>query len=220
MCTRHSSVTLHCNNNNWCFLNLKSNGQACEFGIMWNLLRSISTSCGRWRGQTRHTPAWRPGDMSWKVEREARTDPPFQTENFLPAEAMMLTFMVLGARAVISFCILSAIPGNMVEPPESTMLANRSISHCYSWCCWRWSGECRRHPYPTWKAGRGPSPWCPGIVKPVHMSAEQKWCFSNWPIFFNSGHLIGLGDMCPQIKSIYFLVLLAKKWAKKALKWA
>ena len=27
------------------------------------------------------------------------------------------------------------------------------------------------------------------------------------PIFFNSGHLIGLGDMCPQIKSIYFFGL-------------
>ena len=27
------------------------------------------------------------------------------------------------------------------------------------------------------------------------------------PIFLNSGHLIGSGDMCPQIKSIYFLVL-------------
>ena len=27
------------------------------------------------------------------------------------------------------------------------------------------------------------------------------------PIFFNSGYLIGSGDMCPQIKSIYFLVL-------------
>ena len=36
------------------------------------------------------------------------------------------------------------------------------------------------------------------------------------PIFFNSGQLIGSGDMCPQIKSIYFLVLLPKKWAKKA----
>ena len=30
------------------------------------------------------------------------------------------------------------------------------------------------------------------------------------PLFLNSVHLIGSGDMCPQIKSIYFLVLLAK----------
>ena len=37
------------------------------------------------------------------------------------------------------------------------------------------------------------------------------------PIFLNSGHLIGSGDMCPQIKSIYFLVLLAKKMGQKGL---
>ena len=36
------------------------------------------------------------------------------------------------------------------------------------------------------------------------------------PIFLHSGHLLGSGDMCRQIKSIYFLVLLAKKWVKKA----
>lgn len=34
-----------------------------------------------------------------------------------------LIFMVLGARAVISFCILSAMPGYIVVPPESTLLA-------------------------------------------------------------------------------------------------
>ena len=36
------------------------------------------------------------------------------------------------------------------------------------------------------------------------------------PVFFNSGQPIGSGDMCPQIKSIYFLVLLPKNWVKKA----
>ena len=40
------------------------------------------------------------------------------------------------------------------------------------------------------------------------------------PVFFNTGQPIGSGDMCPQIKSIYFLVLLAYKWAKKDQKWA
>nr|CAB3267742.1 protein N-terminal glutamine amidohydrolase-like [Phallusia mammillata] len=47
---------------------------------------------------------------------------------------MILIFMVLGARAVISFCIavisfciLSAIPGYMVVPPERTLLAYRSL---------------------------------------------------------------------------------------------
>merc|ERR1711973_327056 len=35
--------------------------------------------------------------------------------------------MVEGARAVISFCILSAIPGYMVVPPDMTVLAYRSL---------------------------------------------------------------------------------------------
>ena len=34
------------------------------------------------------------------------------------------------------------------------------------------------------------------------------------PVFFNSGQPIGSGDMCPQIKSIYFLVLLPKNRSK------
>ena len=65
--------------------------------------------------------------MFWKVEREARMDPPIQTENFLSGGATILIFMVVGARAVISFCILSAIPGYMVVPPERTVLAYRSF---------------------------------------------------------------------------------------------
>ena len=50
-------------------------------------------------------------------------DPPIQTEYFLSGGAMILIFMVLGARAVISFCILSAMPGYMVVPPDRTVLA-------------------------------------------------------------------------------------------------
>merc|ERR1719239_568598 len=65
--------------------------------------------------------------ICWKVEREARMDPPIQTEYFLSGGAMILIFMVGGARAVISFCILSAIPGYMVEPPDNTVLAYRSF---------------------------------------------------------------------------------------------
>merc|ERR1711953_216548 len=34
---------------------------------------------------------------------------------------MILILMVEGARAVISFCILSAIPGYMVVPPDMTV---------------------------------------------------------------------------------------------------
>ena len=65
--------------------------------------------------------------IRWKVEREARIKPPIQTENFLSGGAMILIFMVLGARAVISFCILSAMPGYMVVPPDRTVLAYRSF---------------------------------------------------------------------------------------------
>ena len=87
--------------------------------------------------------------ICWKVEREARMEPPIQTEylqtfnvirllenmnwdlrdllmqstHFLSGGAIVLIFMVEGAREVISFCILSAMPGYMVEPPERTMLA-------------------------------------------------------------------------------------------------
>merc|ERR1712025_892640 len=40
---------------------------------------------------------------------------------------MILIFMVGGARAEISFCMRSAIPGNMVVPPDSTVLAYKSL---------------------------------------------------------------------------------------------
>merc|ERR1719351_714354 len=50
--------------------------------------------------------------ICWKVEREDRMEPPIQTEYFLSGGAMILILMVEGARAVISFCILSAISGN------------------------------------------------------------------------------------------------------------
>merc|ERR1719210_1539892 len=40
---------------------------------------------------------------------------------------MILILMVDGAKAVISFCILSAIPGYMVVPPDMTVLAYKSF---------------------------------------------------------------------------------------------
>jgi len=45
-------------------------------------------------------------------------EPPIQTEYFRSGGAMILTFMDDGARAVISFCIRSEIPGYMVVPPD------------------------------------------------------------------------------------------------------
>merc|ERR1711970_1307000 len=65
--------------------------------------------------------------ICWKVEREARMDPPIQTEYFLSGGAMILILMVEGARAVISFCIRPAIPGYMEVPPERTLVAYKSL---------------------------------------------------------------------------------------------
>ena len=45
-------------------------------------------------------------------------DPPIHTEYLRSGGAMILTFMEEGARAVISFCIRSEIPGYMVVPPD------------------------------------------------------------------------------------------------------
>merc|ERR1712018_729906 len=54
-------------------------------------------------------------------------DPPIHTEYFLSGGAMILILMVDGAKAVISFCILSATPGDMVVPPDMTVLAYKSL---------------------------------------------------------------------------------------------
>ena len=63
----------------------------------------------------------------WKVERELRMEPPIQTEYFLSGGATILTFIVDGARNVISFCMRSGIPGYMLVPPDMTMLEKRSF---------------------------------------------------------------------------------------------
>ena len=65
--------------------------------------------------------------MVWKVEREAKIEPPIHTEYFLSGGAIILIFIVGGAREEISFCILSAIPGNIVVPPDKTVFAYKSL---------------------------------------------------------------------------------------------
>merc|ERR1719213_1073520 len=65
--------------------------------------------------------------ICWKVDREERMEPPIQTEYFLSGGAMILILMVEGARAVISFCMRSAIPGYIVVPPDMTVLAYKSF---------------------------------------------------------------------------------------------
>jgi hypothetical protein len=44
-----------------------------------------------------------------------------RTEYFLSGGAIILTFIVGGHKEVISFCILSAIPENVVDPPDTTV---------------------------------------------------------------------------------------------------
>uniref|UniRef100_A0A1I8HJH4 CCHC-type domain-containing protein n=1 Tax=Macrostomum lignano TaxID=282301 RepID=A0A1I8HJH4_9PLAT len=65
--------------------------------------------------------------ICWKVLSEARMEPPIQTEYLRSGGATILIFMVDGARLVISFCMRSAMPGYMVVPPDSTVLAYRSF---------------------------------------------------------------------------------------------
>ena len=53
------------------------------------------------------------------VERlisEAKIEPPIHTEYLRSGGAMILIFIVDGAKAVISFCIRSAIPGYIEVP--------------------------------------------------------------------------------------------------------
>ncbi|CAL4111441.1 unnamed protein product [Meganyctiphanes norvegica] len=65
--------------------------------------------------------------MDWKVDREDKMEPPIHTEYFRSGGAMILIFRVDGARPTSSFCILSAIPGYMVVPPDITQLAYKSF---------------------------------------------------------------------------------------------
>ena len=65
--------------------------------------------------------------ICWKVERDAKMEPPIHTEYLRSGGATTLIFMVEGARAVNSLVMRSAMPGNMVVPPDMTMLAYRSL---------------------------------------------------------------------------------------------
>jgi len=65
--------------------------------------------------------------MVWNVDNEDKIDPPIQTENFLSAGAITLIFIVVGAKATISLVTLSAIPSNIVVPPDITMLLYNSL---------------------------------------------------------------------------------------------
>lgn len=56
--------------------------------------------------------------ICWKVDKEAKMEPPIQTEYLRSGGAIILTLIEDGASAVISFCIRSEIPGYIVVPPD------------------------------------------------------------------------------------------------------
>merc|ERR1719164_453586 len=98
--------------------------------------------------------------ICWKVEREARMDPPIQTEYFLSGGATTLIFMVEGARALSSLVMRSPMPGYMVVPPERTMLAYRSLRMSTShfmmvWKVQSWMPEASRPMKEGWKSTSG-----------------------------------------------------------------
>ena len=61
--------------------------------------------------------------IDWNVDKDERMEPPIQTEYLRSGGATTLIFIVDGARAVNSLVMRSPMPGNMVVPPERTMLA-------------------------------------------------------------------------------------------------
>merc|ERR1719168_255445 len=64
--------------------------------------------------------------ISWKVDSDERMEPPIQTEYFLSGGATILTLTADGALAVMSLFRRLSIPGNIVEPPDRTVLVYRS----------------------------------------------------------------------------------------------
>ena len=64
--------------------------------------------------------------ICWKVVRDERMEPPIQTLYFLSGGVITLILTVEGARALSSLVMRSPMPGNIVEPPESTTLEKRS----------------------------------------------------------------------------------------------
>jgi hypothetical protein len=54
--------------------------------------------------------------LSWKLDRDARMDPPVQAECFLFTGASTLTFVAEGASSVTSLVIRSAMPAQHTTP--------------------------------------------------------------------------------------------------------
>lgn len=69
------------------------------------------------------------------MDKDAKMEPPIHTEYLRSGGAMILILMVDGAKAVISFCILSAIPVNNTKTHVNNALHYISVKlklHCIS----------------------------------------------------------------------------------------
>ena len=102
---------------------LNLNSSKTEIGFL--SLRSISRAT---KDEINYFVTWKSTSVGRWACSDIKIDPPIHTEYLRSGGAMILIFIVGGARAVISaICILSAIPGNMVEPPDNTVLAYKSL---------------------------------------------------------------------------------------------
>eukprot|EP00001_Collodictyon_triciliatum_P037011 06675_6 len=89
--------------------------------------RELRSTCGgQSKDLTRRTLALR-STSAGKLRGKQGLSRRSKTEYLRSGGAMILIFMVEGASAVISFCMRSAMPENIVVPPESTMLPYRSL---------------------------------------------------------------------------------------------
>lgn len=61
------------------------------------------------------------------MDNDDNIEPPIHTENFLSGGATTLTFIEDGANVVSSLLNLSGIPGNIVVPPDITILEYKSF---------------------------------------------------------------------------------------------
>ncbi len=93
---------------------------------------SRSTSAGTSRATRESSRQSRPSTCALRRGAPRRFQPPADSataganeptrRQHSPGGAMILIFIVDGASAVSSFCMRSAMPGNIVEPPERTVL--------------------------------------------------------------------------------------------------
>ena len=72
--------------------------------------------------------------ICWKVESEARMEPPIQTLYLRSGGATTLTFMDDGARCVISLFMRSAMPGNIVVPAARARISSPPLAPSRAGC--------------------------------------------------------------------------------------